>query len=89
MNRMIAGELVKLAKELISRSPYHDTLAMILREIGRSDIDPRHVEAYLSLEHRTLDEFSRTTLKRLTVDIVKDIDADPKQAERLAESYGI
>jgi len=88
----VAQELVKIAKELTARKPpYYDVIFPILRRMGRTDIDPRHVEAYLRLESptSTLDDWSRAKFRRLVPEIVDVIDADPRGAEQLADSYGM
>ena len=59
-----------------------------LKTIGRHDVDPRHVEAYLRLEYRSLDSLSRGDFLIETKGIVGAIDVDPIQAEQLAQSFG-
>lgn len=42
------------------KSPYYDRIAEILEKMGRSDVDPRHVEAGMRLQFSTLDHLSTT-----------------------------
>jgi len=88
----VARELVAVARMLAARrAPYHNVIAPILKRMGRDDIDPRHVEAYLRMESDTgtLDSQSRSWFQRLVPEMVDTIDADPRMAERLADSYGL
>lgn len=71
------------------KSPYYDRIAEILEKMGRSDVDPRHVEAGMRLQFSTLDHLSLGQFRseiRLQVQVV---DADPALAERLAKSYAL
>ena len=90
MNK-ISGELLEMAKELTAkgRAPYHDVIYPILQRLGRTDIDPRHVEAYLRLESSTLDAWSRSKFVSVIPEVIETIDANPGQAEKLADSYGM
>jgi len=86
----VARELVRMARELTAlRSMYDDIVTSTLRKLGRTDIDPRHAEAYLRLDFRTLDHLSRTRFLKEISRIIPIIDADPREAERLARSYGL
>jgi len=90
--RNVARELVAVARMLAGRkAPYHSVIAPILKRMGRDDVDPRHVEAYLRMESETgtLDSKSRSWFARIIPEIVETIDADPRMAERLADSYGL
>lgn len=82
----IAKDMPKVAK---IKSLYHDVIVSALRRLGRGDIDPRHAEAYLRVDFSTLDSLSRSRFIREIAEIIPDIDADPKMAERLAKSYGL
>ena len=68
---------------------YQRLLADLLAERGRSDIDPRHAEAFYRLAHGTLDSLSREDFAAPLGGVIAAIDGDPKGAERLAESYGL
>jgi len=58
-----------------------------IRQLAPSH-DPRHVEAYMRLEHGTLDRLSPRQFAADVKMAVACIDADPAMAERLAQSYG-
>ena len=80
----------KIADRIAARkAPYHDVIFPILQQLGRTDIDSRHVEAYLRLEERTLDGWSRSKFVRLIPLVIREIDARPVEAEQLADSYGL
>ena len=79
----------KIAKLLSGRSVYENVIVPILVRLGRRDIDPRHVEAYLRLERGTLDSMSRHDFERIMPEIIDTIDADPITAEKLAKSEGL
>ena len=86
----IARQLIKIAKELTaSPSLYRKLILRELKKLGRTDIDPRHVEAWMRNEYGTLDGLSKSRFQdevELSVDI---IDADPKESEELARSFGL
>jgi hypothetical protein len=91
MNNLTAAkELAAVARE-ISASAYEQIIMQILRSIGRTDIKPSYVEAYLRLESQDgcLDSWSRDDFRRSIPEVVETIDADPVAARRLAESYGL
>ena len=54
-----------------------------------ADIQPRHVEAYMRLEHGTLDKLSAAQFRRSIIEAEQCVVADHNMAERLAQSYGI
>ena len=60
-----------------------------LELLGVEGVDPRHVEAYMRLEHGTLDALSSREWTREVVRAVVLIAADPDGAERLARSQGL
>lgn len=69
---------------------YQATIAAILAALGRSDVSPpRHVEAFIRLEYRTLDHLSRADFRRETAIALECIDLDADAAERLAQSFGL
>jgi len=54
------------------------------------DCEPRHVEAWMRVEHPTLDHLSPTRFKRevtLALDCIAEAGAE--QSEALARSYGL
>lgn len=61
-----------------------------LEAMGRGDIDPRHVEAYMRLQYGTLDHLDRRTFRaevRLGVGCVDE--GGQELAETNARSYGL
>lgn len=68
---------------------YRKLIAEILASLGRPDVDPAHVEAFMRCEYRTLDHLSRAKFVRETKMAIPQIDADKKSFEELAESYGM
>lgn len=63
--------------------------ADIFRELQPKH-DPRHIEAYVRLEHSTLDHLNRDTLREEAQVAADCIDiCGKKAAEELAESYGL
>jgi len=88
-DKQVAGELVKIAKSLVAVSAYGGFISDVLRSLRITGIDPRHVEAYMRLDHGTLDSLSRSDFVREAKEIVPVIMADVKSAERLAKSYGL
>jgi hypothetical protein len=80
----------EIAKKVAAgRTPYHNVIYPILQILKRTDIDPRHVEAYLRLESPTLDSWSREKFRRTIPAVIQVIDKNPRQAEELADSYGL
>lgn len=68
---------------------YQCFISEVLRSMGRTDINPAHVEAYLRLKHGTLDSLSRDGFKNDIPTMVKTIDHNPAEAVALAKSYGL
>jgi hypothetical protein len=62
---------------------YAATLAALV-----PDCDPRHVEAYMRLERRTLDDLSRCAFAELARDCASAVRLDVAAAEALAQSFG-
>ena len=90
MNKnLIAYELLAIAKELVSASGYQNLIHQILIRMGHRNIDPRHVEAYMRLEWNALDHLSRNDFENAIPEIVDTIRQNPRQAEQLADSYGL
>lgn len=68
-------------------SHYQDT---IRRALGNRDYDPRHIEAYLRLQHGTLDHLSTDQMRDEIEVCVLCVDADGEAAaESLADTYAI
>lgn len=61
-----------------------------LEKIGRSNVDPRHVEAQMRLIYGTLDALTSARFNREIKAAVKVIDAvGTAEAEELTQSYGL
>lgn len=69
---------------------YQQSIKKNLKQMGREEVDPRHVEAWMRLGHSTLDGLPADRFA-LEVDVaVKCIDAaGTRDAERLAASYNL
>lgn len=71
-------------------SLYARVISEELTKLKRSEIDPRHVEAYMRVQYGTLDHLDRRTFKKEVKVAVDCIDQDGEdQAESLALSYGL
>jgi len=69
---------------------YQKLIKEILKEIGRAYMDPRHIEAYMRLEHATLDGLSREQFGRsVRISSCCVQTEGTRKAEELAESYGL
>jgi hypothetical protein len=69
---------------------YQQMILEILAEMGRAEIDPRHIEAYMRLEHPTLDGLSAPQFEREVAISVECVDAaGPSEAEACAASFGL
>lgn len=54
------------------------------------DVDPRHVEAWMRVEHPTLDGLSRQGfIDAMHTALAAVIDAGPEESEALAASFGL
>lgn len=69
---------------------YADTIRQSLAAIGRTDVDPRHAEAFIRLEHSTLDSLSRERF-RTECDIAAACvdEAGPVLSEKIARSFAL
>ena len=69
---------------------YQSLIAEDLNRLNRTDIDPRHVEAYMRLQHGTLDHLSKNQFIEETKICIACIDEEGiEDAELLAKSFGI
>lgn len=69
---------------------YEGTVFKCLEEIGRTDIDPRHVVAWMRLQYGTLDHLDLDTFRRETRIGVGCTDkVGTEEAEDLALTYGL
>jgi hypothetical protein len=59
-------------------------------KLGRADVDPRHVEAYMRLERGPLDQLSRTEFLNEVIVAIHCLDtAGPHAAHQWADSVGL
>lgn len=69
---------------------YQQAIREMAALLGRIGIDPRHVEAWMRLEHPTLDALSRERFRTEVEIAIACIDHDGDEAsERLAQSFGL
>lgn len=69
---------------------YQETITMIAETMGRPDVDPRHVEGYMRIEHSTLDGLSFEQFKREVKIGIACTDTDGViLAEQNARSFGL
>jgi hypothetical protein len=69
---------------------YQKMIKEILKKIGREYMDPRHIEAYMRLEHGCLDGLSREQFENSVRISSSCVQAEgTRKAEELAESYGL
>ena len=69
---------------------YQQTIREILAKTGNIGYDPRHIEAYMRLEHSTLDGLSKWQFDQEVLLCVECIKADGTvNAERCADSFGL
>ncbi len=77
--------MAKTMGEMARRSFYQRFIAERTR-----DIDPRHVEAWMRVEHPTLDELSpEAFITAMHTALASAIDAGPEASEALAVSFGL
>ncbi len=71
-------------------SPYQQSIQAHLAQAGRIGVDARHVEAWMRIEHPTLDALSPAAFRAealLAADATTD--AGPTTSEALAASLGL
>lgn len=72
------------------KSPYFETIRSEIARQGHVGVDPRHVEAYMRLEHSTLDGLSRSQFaSEVGVGIACTLTDGTVNAEACAKSYGL
>jgi hypothetical protein len=72
------------------KTPYTDTIVARLVRMGRKEVDPRHVEAYMRLEHPTLDGLTKYGFTQEMKIALQCIDAStPEDNESCARSFGL
>lgn len=74
---------------MVRQSPYHNVIARVL-SAGGNHADPRHIEAYMRLEHPTLDGLSAAQFDEEVAIAVACVHEDGAvNAEAVAQSYGL
>jgi hypothetical protein len=72
------------------KSPYYERIKGYLSLLGREQVDPRHVEAYMRLEHPTLDGLTKYGFTQEVKIALQCIDAStPEDNESCAQSFGL
>ena len=69
---------------------YQEEISKILGKTNHAEIDPRHVEGYMRLEHSTLDGLSSAQFKKevfISIACIKEGGID--MAESNAKSFGL
>ena len=72
------------------KTPYYESIRNEIAKQGKIGIDPRHVEAYMRLEHSTLDGLTKSQFNSevsIGIQCVEYAGAD--SAESCAQSFGI
>jgi hypothetical protein len=69
--------------------PYREVIRRTAARAGRLGYDARQIEAWMRLEHDTLDALSRDQFEREVEVACQCIDADPELSRKLADSYGL
>ena len=67
---------------------YQKKIAEILAGIGRADVSPVLIEAWMRLEHGTLDALSPSAFAEEARIAVACVDLNPGLARAVAASYG-
>ncbi|MDD4972512.1 MAG: hypothetical protein PHT07_24030 [Paludibacter sp.] len=72
------------------KSLYFDAIRLEITRQGKVGIDPRHVEAYMRLEHSTLDGLTAKQFNEEVKICIACVEADGiTNAESCAKSFGL
>ncbi len=72
------------------KSPYFNVIRWEIASQGKIGIEARHVEAYMRLEHPTLDGLSKKQFQKEVAIAIACVEADGREnAERCARSFGL
>jgi hypothetical protein len=72
------------------KSPYFDSIREEIVRQGKIGIDPRHVEAFMRLEHSTLDGLHKSQFKsEVSISIQCIEQGGVTNAENCAKSFGL
>lgn len=69
---------------------YQKMIKKELERMGEEDTDPRHIEAFMRIEHGTLDHLSQVAFRqeiRIGLDCISE--GGVEGAESLAQSFGL
>ena len=73
-----------------NQSPYADTIREVAERLGRPNVNPRWIEAFMRLEYPSLNGVSKESFNREVAVGIACIDAvGPKKAEQCAKSAGL
>jgi hypothetical protein len=71
-------------------SPYADSIKKVATTLGRPYVNPRWIEAFMLLEHPSLNSISEESFDREVAVAINCIDfVGPKKAEQCAHSFGL
>lgn len=68
---------------------YAETIRMAAARQGRRGYDARQIEAWMRLEHDTLDALGPAEFEREVETACRCMDADPELSRKLADSLGL
>jgi len=72
------------------KSPYFEKIRCAIANQGKIGVDPRHVEAYMRLEHPTLDGLTNAQFRHEVSIGIACVEHDGiLNAERCANSFGL
>ena len=71
------------------KTPYFGTIRNEIAKQGKIGIDPRHVEAFMRLEHSTLDGLSKSQFSNEVSIGIQCSEYDKVNAEKCAQSFGL
>ena len=79
-----------MARRLAGESIYAEEIRRVMRRRGLPAVEARHVEAYMRVEHSTLDGLSAWEFAdEVAVAVACVIEGGEAAAEALAQSYGM
>lgn len=80
----------RASEKVTKKTVYTDAIIERLVRMGRKEVDPRHVEAYMRLEHPTLDGLDRRQFTEEVKTAVACVDySTPEENESCAQSFGL
>jgi hypothetical protein len=80
----------KAKAKVTKKTLYTDAIVERLVRLGRREVDPRHIEAYMRLEHPTLDGLTKYGFTQEVKIALQCIDAStPEDNESCAQSFGL